>query len=139
MTTPFDDEPLSPELQSAAEAYNRPPETRREELWAEIRRARGQDGQMAGRPDGQMAGSPEREHGMPEQRPGPSGHPVIGPSRRSAVRPAGHPALWIGRAPARLLAVGLGRWRSPPPLNLGPGIGWLMDDVKHPRYPLKPA
>ena len=114
MTTPFDDEPLSPELQSAAEAYNRPPETRREELWAEIRRARGQDGQMAGRPDGQMARSPEREHGKPEQRPGPSGHPVIGPSRRSAVRPSGHPAIWIGLAAALLLAFGLGRWSSHP-------------------------
>jgi hypothetical protein len=40
MTTPMDDEPLPPELRAAAEAHNRPPEPRREEMWERIRAGR---------------------------------------------------------------------------------------------------
>jgi hypothetical protein len=100
VTTPFDDEPLSPELQSAAEVYNRPPETRREEMWAEIRRARGPEGRMTGGPDGQMA-----RDGI--AAPKPHARPLV-------VRPSGHPAIWIGLAAALVLAFGLGRWSSRP-------------------------
>ena len=40
MTTPMDDEPLPPELRAAAEAYHRPPEPRREEMWERIQAGR---------------------------------------------------------------------------------------------------
>ena len=114
MTTPLDDDPLPPELRAAADAYNRPPETPREEMWERIRMARWPDGPMARWPDDQMAGSSEGERGASEQRFRPSGDPAIRPSRRPAIRPSGHPAIWLGLAAALLLAFGLGRWSSHP-------------------------
>ncbi len=46
----MDDESLAPELREAAEAYHRPPETPREEMWERIRMGRGAEGQMDVRP-----------------------------------------------------------------------------------------
>ncbi|MGH7631816.1 MAG: hypothetical protein ACREOF_20975 [Gemmatimonadales bacterium] len=41
MTGPMDHEPLSPEIREAAEAYHRPPETPREEMWTAIQQSSG--------------------------------------------------------------------------------------------------
>ena len=40
MISPMDDTSLPPELRDAAEAYHRPPETPREEIWARVERGR---------------------------------------------------------------------------------------------------
>ncbi|HET8623412.1 MAG TPA: hypothetical protein VFM14_07605 [Gemmatimonadales bacterium] len=84
MTTPLDDDPLPPELRAAADAYNRPPETPREEMWDRIRMA-------------------------PSRRPAirSSGHPAIWFGLAAALllafglgRWSSHPdTLWIADAP----------------------------------------
>jgi hypothetical protein len=44
MIAPIDDEPLPPALRDAAEAYHRPPETPREQIWERIQSGRGAEG-----------------------------------------------------------------------------------------------
>jgi hypothetical protein len=44
MIAPMDDEPLPPALRDAAEAYHRPPETPREQIWERIQSGRGAAG-----------------------------------------------------------------------------------------------
>jgi hypothetical protein len=104
----MDDEPLSPELREAAEAYHRPPETPREEMWARIQMSRGAEGQMGG-----------------DSGTGPQPALRTLPIRRSAPLP-----IWFGIAAALALAFGLGRlssgpetrWATDPPLATAPAV-----------------
>jgi hypothetical protein len=102
----MDDEPLSPEIQDAAQGYNRPPETPREEIWAAV-----QAGKRAG------------GGGQPAQA-GTEGTDAA----RVPARPPARLPLWLGIAAALALAFGLGRlsnhethWAADPPLATGPG------------------
>lgn len=92
MTQPLDDEPLPPELRAAAEAYNLPPATPREEMWAAIRIARAGDGGRAVRAEAAAE---------------PGARPV-------SIRPPGHLPIWLGLAAALALAFGIGRWSTRP-------------------------
>ncbi len=87
----MDDEPLSPELRDAAEAYHLPPDTPREEMWQRIQAAR-QAGAQPGGGEGPMP-------------------PQVRTLR--ARQPARLP-LWLGIAAALALAFGLGRVSSRP-------------------------
>jgi hypothetical protein len=60
----MDDEPLSPELRDAAEAYHRPPETPREEMWAAIQKSRGAE-ERKSRPALRLLGSSAHRWRMP--------------------------------------------------------------------------
>lgn len=91
----MDDEPLAPELREAAEAYHRPPEARREEMWNRIRADR-----RAGGPAGSGGEDPDEPLPIAPARP---------PARRSARAP-----IWLGLAAALALAFGLGRLTSEP-------------------------
>ena len=44
MTGPLDDQPLPASLRNAADAYHRPPEPPREQMWERIQRGRGAEG-----------------------------------------------------------------------------------------------
>ncbi len=104
---PMDDEPLSPELRDAAEAYHRPPETPREEMWAAIRMVRGTDGPMVG-------GAPPRS---PVHRSiGPSVHRWWAPA---AIAAAVALAFGLGRLSSRPET----RWAADAPLAAAPRTG----------------
>jgi hypothetical protein len=105
MIAPMDDEPLPPALRDAADAYHRPPETPREQIWDRIRMARAAE---------EESGNALRSE---VDRTGPP------PLRPSATLP-----FWLGLAAALALAFGLGRistrpgarWTAEPPVALSP-------------------
>lgn len=107
MTGPMDHEPLSPEIREAAEAYHRPPETPREEMWTAIQMARGTDGPMVG----------SRASRLPVHRSiGPSIHRWWAPA---AIAAALALAFGLGRVSSRPET----RWSTEPPLATAPGAG----------------
>jgi hypothetical protein len=57
MIAPMDDEPLPPALRDAAEAYHRPPETPREQMWESVQRGRGAEGRGGGMERGTGSGT----------------------------------------------------------------------------------
>jgi hypothetical protein len=93
----MDGEPLSPELRDAADAYHRPPDTPREEMWQRIQAAR-------------QAGAP-RSGGDVPTRP---------PVRVLKLRQGTRLPLWLGIAAALGLAFGLGRVTSRPDTRWAP-------------------
>ncbi len=101
MTGPTDDEPLSSEIRNAAEAYHRPPETPREEMWAAIQMSRRAEEQKR-RPALRLLGS--------------SAHRWLAPA---AIAAALALAFGLGRLSSRPET----RWDADAPVAAAPGAG----------------
>jgi hypothetical protein len=99
--SPRDDESLSPELRDAAEAYHRPPETPREEIWARV--------QM-----GRRANEPQSRPAL--RLPGPSVHRWRMPA---AIAAAVALAFGLGRVSTRPET----QWGADAPIAAAAGRG----------------